>query len=83
MYVDQVDTLAKIVVCKNFDDYPFPFDKWQIYAEPKLGELSVSGPDTVKIGSEATFDVSLTVRGRSSSRLTRRRSSSRVRVSSR
>jgi len=63
MYVDKVDTEAKIVVCKNFPDHPFPADKWLIYAEPKLGELSVSGPDTVKIGSEATFDISLTHEG--------------------
>jgi len=62
-YVDKVDTLAKIVVVKNFADYPFPSDKWLVYAEPKLGDLSVSGPETVTIGSEATFDVSLTYNG--------------------
>ena len=63
MYVDQVDTLASIVVGKNFSDYPYPADKWLIYAEPKFGDLSISGPETVTIGSEATFDISVTHEG--------------------
>jgi len=63
MYVDQVDTLASIVVGKNFPDYPYPADKWLIFAEPKYGDLSISGPETVTIGSEATFDISVTHEG--------------------
>lgn len=63
MYVDQVDTTAKIVVCKNFADYVYPSDKWLVYAEPKIADISVSGPATVQIGSKATFNVSLTYEG--------------------
>ncbi len=63
-YIDQVDTTAKIVVGKNFADYVYPSDKWLIYAEPKIADISVSGPTTVQIGSQVTFNVSLSYKGK-------------------
>ena len=63
-YIDQVDTLASIVVTKRYADYVYPSDKWLIYSEPKLADISVSGPDTVGIGSQVTFNISLTYKGK-------------------
>jgi len=63
MYLDSVDTTAKIVVGKRFEDYPFDSNRWLIFAAPKLAELEITGPDTVTAGEVATFDLAMTFGG--------------------
>jgi peptide/nickel transport system substrate-binding protein len=62
-FVKTFDPLASIIVLNRFADYAFDLDKFMVFAKPKLAELSVSGPATVKIGSEAVFNVGITNQG--------------------
>lgn len=62
-FVESVDSLADIVVVKRYADYPFDLEKFLVFAEPKMADVDVTGPDTVAIGAEGVFDVSVTYAG--------------------
>lgn len=63
MMIESIDPTAKIVVGKRFEDYRHPATKWLQFAEPRLGDMEIEGPDAVAAGEKATFDVSLTFKG--------------------
>jgi peptide/nickel transport system substrate-binding protein len=64
MYLDQVDTLAGIVVLRNNPDYFYEtghyLGRFDTVAIP---DVAATGPETVDIGSEAVFDVSILLDG--------------------
>jgi len=43
--------------------YPDSANKWARFSKPKIAEVSVDGPGRVKIGEEATFEVTVTYEG--------------------
>jgi len=60
LYLDKVFATEKSLTLKRFEDFPDMSDKWAGFGEPKLPELFVDGPGMVKIGEEASFDVTVT-----------------------
>ncbi len=64
-YLDSVDTLAPSVTIKAYREHPDKADRWAGFAEPKLPELSISGPEpeTVIQTIAAYFNVSITFKG--------------------
>jgi peptide/nickel transport system substrate-binding protein len=62
-FVQNFDPLASIIVLNRFADYAFDLDRFLVFAEPKLAELSVTGPATVAIGSEAVYSVAIAFKG--------------------
>jgi hypothetical protein len=62
-FVQNFDPLASIIVLNRFADYAFDLDRFLVFAEPKLANLTVSGPATVAIGSEAVYNVAITFKG--------------------
>ncbi len=62
-FVKTFDPLASIVVLNRFADYPIDLMVFQVFGEPKLPDLAITGPATVAIGSAAEFSVGITFRG--------------------
>lgn len=62
-YLHSVDTVASIVVIKAFREHPDRADKWMGFAEPKLAEVSVSGPSTIIQALAAEFTIEVTYKG--------------------
>ena len=62
-YLDQVFLTEKTLTLKSFADYPDLSNRWERFGEPKIAEAAIDGPAQVKIGDEATFDVSVTFKG--------------------
>jgi len=63
-YMDKAYLVEKSLVLKSFSDYPDYSDRWDIFSEPRLAEVEITAPaGQVKIGSEATFDVTVTFKG--------------------
>jgi peptide/nickel transport system substrate-binding protein len=62
-FVANFDPLANIIVLNRFADYAFDLQQFLVFAEPKMANLTVSGPATVAIGSEAVYNVAVTFKG--------------------
>ena len=58
-YLDKVFTTEKTAVLKNFADFPDLADRWAQFSEPKVATTLLDGPGQVKLGEEATFDVTI------------------------
>jgi peptide/nickel transport system substrate-binding protein len=65
MYLAQVDTLAGITVLRNNPDYFYEAGHYlgRGFDEVAIPEVAATGPDTVDIGSEAVFNVAITLGG--------------------
>ncbi len=61
--LDKVFTTEKNAVLKNNPDFPDLANRWSSFSTPKLATASLDGPGQVKIGDEATFDVTVTFKG--------------------
>ncbi len=59
-YLDKVFPVEGTLTLLRNEAYPDLATKWAGFAEPKLAVVEIDGPGTVKIGSEATFDVYVT-----------------------
>lgn len=62
-FLDTVDLTGKTAVLKNFADFPDLADRWAEFSAPALADVTIDGPAQVQIGSEATFNVTVTERG--------------------
>jgi peptide/nickel transport system substrate-binding protein len=62
--IQRVSPVEKIVELRRFGRFPDPSTKWVRFDEPRLASVSVSGPSSLKVGSEGAFDVKITFRGR-------------------
>jgi len=62
-YLERAFPVEGTVILKRFLAYPDLATKWERFAEPRMATAEVSGPDSVKIGGEATFDVEITFKG--------------------
>ena len=65
MYLDDVDALAGITVLKNNEDYFYEVGHYlgRGYDEVGIPVVAASGPDTVTVGAEAVFDVTILLGG--------------------
>jgi peptide/nickel transport system substrate-binding protein len=57
---NKVFLTEKSLVLKNNIEYPDTADRWSSFGEPKIAVVALDGPDEVKIGTQASFDVSIT-----------------------
>ncbi len=55
--VHPVEGSLELARNENFPDFA---DKWAQFSKPKIADVAVDGPGRVKIGDEATFDVTVT-----------------------
>lgn len=62
--VQRVFPIEKIVELRRFSRFPDPSTKWVRFDQPRLATVAASGPQTVRVGSEAAFDVQITFAGR-------------------
>ncbi len=62
-YLDAVYPVEGIVELVRNEDYMFPADRWDIFVEPIIPEVEISGPGAIRIGSEFTVDINVTFDG--------------------
>ncbi|HEY5270281.1 MAG TPA: ABC transporter substrate-binding protein, partial [Anaerolineales bacterium] len=56
--------VEKSLILQNYTAFPDTPDRWANFAEPKIAVVDITGPaGSVKIGSEAKFDVAVTFGG--------------------
>jgi peptide/nickel transport system substrate-binding protein len=58
-YVDSVHTIEKNIVLSRFEQFDKPDPRWLKFAEPRIADVTVNGPSTVKIGHPAKFQVDI------------------------
>jgi len=61
-FLDSVDLNAKSAVAKNNPDFPDLADRWAGFGEPKLADATLDGSAQVKIGDEAVFNLTVTLK---------------------
>jgi len=59
-YLESVFPIEGSVVLARYENFPDPADKWVRFASPKIAVVDVTGPASVTIGTDATFDVFVT-----------------------
>lgn len=52
------------VILQRYTDYPFPANRWDRFATPRIPEVDVVGPVRVTIGQPATFDIAVSFEGK-------------------
>ncbi len=62
-YLEKVNPVESTLTLQRNAAFPDPADKWARFGAPKIAVAEISGPTNVTIGSEATFEVSVTFRG--------------------
>jgi len=63
-YLYKAFLVEKSLILQNYSAYPDTPDRWSNFATPKIAVVDITGPaGSVKIGSPATFDVSVTFNG--------------------
>ena len=67
-YLDAVYPVEGIVELARNEDYMFPADRWDIFVEPIIPEVDITGPGAIRIGSEFTIDINITFDGEPYSR---------------
>jgi peptide/nickel transport system substrate-binding protein len=59
-YLDKAFTVEKTLTLDRFLNYPDSASRWAIFSTPMIPVVAVDGPGQVAIGTEATYDVSIT-----------------------
>jgi peptide/nickel transport system substrate-binding protein len=62
-YVDKAFLTEKTITLKNNGWFTDASDRWAKFASPKLANVTLEGPDKVKVGDKATFKVTVTTKG--------------------
>jgi len=62
-YLDTAHHVEGIVELSRFSDYNHPADRWDIFDDPIIPEISLSGPGSIFAGSEAEFEVAVEFAG--------------------
>lgn len=63
MYLERAYPIERMVHLKRFEQYSEPADKWSMFDEPRIAEVSMAGPTRIKSGDEATFQVEVSFNG--------------------
>ncbi len=59
-YLESVFPVEGSVTLARNENFPDPSDKWSRFTAPKIAVVDLTGPASVTIGDEATFDVFVT-----------------------
>jgi peptide/nickel transport system substrate-binding protein len=59
-YLDKAFPIEQTLTLARFSDYVDTADKWSRFGAPKIAVAEVDGPNQLKIGDEATYDVYVT-----------------------
>lgn len=62
-FLDKVFLTEKTLTLKSNPNYPDLADRWSNFGVPKFADATLDGPAQVKVGSPATFDVTVTYQG--------------------
>ncbi len=62
-YIDKAFLTEKTITLKNNGWFTDASDRWTQFATPKLANIQLDGPTSVKIGETATFKVAITYKG--------------------
>jgi peptide/nickel transport system substrate-binding protein len=62
--LQRVAPVERIVELVRFPRFADPATKWLRFGEPKIPAVAVTGPATVRVGTEAAFDIRVTHAGR-------------------
>lgn len=62
--LNSVNTTEKIVSIVNNPDYPDLSDKWNMFGDPKVAEVSLDGEAQAVLGTDFVFDVAVTFDGK-------------------
>jgi peptide/nickel transport system substrate-binding protein len=62
-YLDQVFLTEKTLTLKNNGWYTDPSDRWSNFGEPKIADVTITGPNQVTVGDEATFNIEVSYLG--------------------
>lgn len=58
-FLQRAFPVEQTVILQRYTDYPFPANRWDRFAAPRIPELDVQGPARVTIGQAATFNVTV------------------------
>lgn len=58
-YLDAAYPVEGIVELARNEDYPFRADRWDMFVEPMIPEVGVTGPGAVRMGSDLTLDITV------------------------
>lgn len=59
-FLESVFPIEGSVTLARNENFPDPADKWARFAAPKIAVVDVTGPASVAVGTDATFDVFVT-----------------------
>ncbi len=62
-YLHDAHHVEGIAELRRYDDHPDPASKYEIFAEPMIPEISLTGDGVIRIGSDLVYDVSITFEG--------------------
>jgi len=63
-YLERAFPVEGTLVLRRYPNYPDLANRWEGYSGPMLATAEVAGPASVKIGGDATFDVTVTFAGK-------------------
>jgi peptide/nickel transport system substrate-binding protein len=63
-YIDKAFLTEKTITLKNNGWFTDASDRWAAFSTPKLASVQLDGPTSVKVGEAATFDVTVTTKGK-------------------
>ena len=64
-YLESASPVEGVVTLRRNADFPDPPDKWMRFAQPRIPSVSLSGPQRITSGEEATVDVRINFEGES------------------
>ncbi len=62
-YLEAAHPVEGIAELNRFEDYPYRADRWDVFEEPMIPEIDISGPDSIALGDEAVFEAGITFEG--------------------
>lgn len=62
-YLEKPYHIEKVVHLKRWEDYPFESGKWDIFAEPMIPQVDISGSRIIQQGTKTTFGLEISFEG--------------------
>ena len=60
LFVDTIRPVEKVVVLRRFPGFTDPVTKWDVFSEPKIAAVKVSGPASFRAGTAQNLKVEIT-----------------------
>ncbi len=58
-YVESVSPVAGILNLARNENYPYRADRWDIFVEPRVPEVDLTGPGAIMLGDEVVFELDI------------------------